>query len=1515
MSTSIQLLDSAYAALKKQINVRDFRTAPLGVTFRERAETAMRIGARSPLSLAAWSAMEILMRSNHAGYIPKSPLFLSQEDTEKMRKHIEQYPEIYGQFALDKYWSDYIACHENPKSKWGLVSIITEVFGGDITHEGAISIGRVKIDGHRYLFIGHDKNHNQGRAKTSDHEAVVKMLAKENLGSYDRVVFVVDTPGADSGKQANESHQAAMMSQLITQVVTLDKPTLTILTGEGGSGGAEVFFGTDLRIALPNAYFSTIHPIGHSAIIKGVYSPKEIAWRLGVDAPHLQEKGVIDAIANISLAKSEQQELSKEVGIIKRALSDIITSSFVHIENRLSSAGNIPQGARRIFRGLDFSQKTANMLTSRGRNLATIETAIADIARYEVAGVVSSFDTVVGIPEQSIIGERLLQFFRSELESSHLTKFNIIKAIDTLITYVGDNAYSSKLDAPVRNNIVGLIRSELYNYQSLFETLSELIEPKNYDRFFSTSGTHAKRLISGDQDGLSYDRDQIATFLKEIYDAAQPHHIHQGYDNWKLSHLSWVNTMFESNRESLIELTKQFKQVHYDLPETIVSLALLLEEKFIASLQDDGYNPTLSSSDSLTIDFSSKATYERIRYYESIRKQIFGKCNFSEIERKFFTSFTPSHTLFSRVPTTSLQDRTKLEKNSNPTTMTGWGHIGYNLETDHGIQYRKMNHHFGVVMLDFSIEGGSIDGAAAANIIQLIEQAARTERPVIMFLQSAGMYVDGGPEAVSSMTAINFAIAEYFRKTDGNPDCCIFSIPLGVCTGGTIASFAQAPGVITLPLSLSDIPFAGRIVTLDQLPLQSTLADLQIGKGNIRGIIMNPFISESTAEQFYQALRSRGVDIAMPTRDLISYLEEYLDGSANTIITRRNQITSVVKTNTELFHPYKKVAILNRGTIAAKAIRTLDAMKKDYMVLTTQADKDLPYVKKASKKGKSTQISDYMMDEYAIIQAIRDTGCDAVYLGYGFWSERDSFIALCEEHGIVVIGPNSKNVEQMGDKITARTTFKQVLNKVEQVEKEREKYAPAHGSDDILGGNGIIPDTNTAIDVAQKIGYPVMIKAVYGGGGKGIARIESDEQMREQFDMMSRTAVENFGNGSMYMEKALDNQRHIEVQIFSDIHGNAVSLGVRDCTTQRNRQKIIEETGDLGIDTGALSRLQDIAIAVVRDIGYVGAGTFEFLYDPISGTFTFMEMNTRIQVEHTITEQLIHDTGIDKIINLVGLQFEVASGGTHKILESTTAARLAGELQKNKKHVMEVRICAEDPAKKFAGVSMAKIKKWTLNLPKNIRKKVYFETYLGIGDAINHTSKYDSMIGQLIVSGESREECRANMISALGSLKIEGIPTNQEFALRILQSDAFRDRTLRISSMDSEPDQFFANLTPYDDKQIESISELREDSVVLQEGEYIVRMGQDMKIMNPAIPKKITTSNKNESLFEVSMNKVNTQITLGELGSDNFYIKDSTGKRIDRLPEGEWEIITNSIAIESKRSYSRGKGLFIIKPV
>ncbi|MBP9779625.1 ATP-grasp domain-containing protein [Candidatus Gracilibacteria bacterium] len=1494
--------------LQKQIH--EFRTSTLGDETIDKVMLALNHIGRAPLSLGSWKAMKILSLGHTIHKESSSPFFYKGNEIQRMTQHIESYPNLYNKTALDKYWNDFVACHENPKGKWGMRDIIAEVFGGVILHEGAITIGTIVLGSEKCLCIGHDKNYGQGRAKTDDHKAVIDILSEYNQDKYDKVVFFVDTPGADSGKNANDSHQAAMMSSVITHVSTLNKPTLTILAGEGGSGGAEVFFGTDLRVALPEAYYATIHPIGHSAILRGKYSPKEIVWMLGVDAPHLHKKGIIDHIVRLSLKKDVNS-----AGLLKQQLLEVLRSSFSLIESDLVGLSTIETENQRFFsRGLDLRMKTSNMLTPRSKDIKEIQTTLSHIPRYENDGVISSFNSTIK-PQDSFkdIHGDILQFFLSEFDASSLTKFNILKAIDTLIAYVGSEEYTSEIKREHRNQIVGSLREQLYHFQAFFWTLSVLIEPKNYDRFFSTSGTHENRLISNGTNGLSYEMEQIESFLREIFNSTLPKHVHSGFDNWKNTHFIWMSELLQNKKDTVLELAKKFKQVHYDLPDTIVSLALLLEEKFIQSTLGGEYNSILSSDDTLPIDFHTKAVYEQIRFYEGLRKQIFGKCSFDEIRRKFLSSHTPLYPRFNRVATTALQENTKLKKPASAVSI-GWGQIGYDSPSfQNETRNRGINQRFGVIMIDFSTEGGAIDGAAAANIIRLIEDAAREHKPIIMFLQSAGMYVDGGPEAVSSMTAINFAIAEYFRRTRGSPRCQIFSIPLGVCTGGTIASFAQAPGVITLPLSLSDIPFAGRIVTLDQLPLSSTLADFQVGKGNIKKVISNPFISESQSRAIYEELRKRGINVSTPKTDLVGELSQYLNLPIDHSMQggKIHEYESVYKTNAELFHPYKRVAILNRGVIATKAARVLERQKIPFTIITTAADKNLSYVRKESKNKNVTHVQDYMMSELAIIQAIKDSGCDAVYLGYGFWSERDSFIALCESHNIVVIGPNSRNVKQMGDKIEARRTFKSVLSRIEPSSEEREKYSPAKGSDDFLGGDGIIPDKQTAQKVANSIGYPVMIKAVYGGGGKGIRRINSDSELERDFDSMSREALESFGNGSMYMEKALDNQRHIEVQIFADSQGRAMSLGVRDCTTQRNRQKIIEETGDLGINYEHLARLQDVAVAVTKEIGYVGAGTFEFLFDPETIHFTFMEMNTRIQVEHTITEQLIKQS-FDKKINLIDLQFQVAKGGTHKIFESESISKLSQKLKETKKHVMEVRVCAEDPAKNFAGVSMAKIKDWTLNLPNHLKRKVRFETYLSHDTGVNHTSKYDSMIGQLIVSGDSREEARKNLIEALELLQIHGIPTNKEFALRILRSDNFRDRALRISSMDSRPSEYFDGLSPYT-SQIESVSELREDTVVINEGEYVVRMNQDAKINTVPLDGIVFHTNDTSSLFEQNLNKVNSSITPVDILKEGFYTKDHTGGMVD-LPEGEYQIIADRLKID-KKSYSRGKAILIIRPV
>jgi acetyl/propionyl-CoA carboxylase alpha subunit len=1499
--------------IQRRQEVYGYMTSLLGQTTKEKVTNILSGIGKYPLSPASWNTASIIARWHGLERRPSSPYFLTPWEIRDRQKEVENYPNKFWSTYLDHFWNHYIAIHEDPKTKWHISDIIRECFSGELIHDPAkpswaISIGKVNIGNVRYLFVGHDKNFNQWRARVEDHKAVIDILSDKRQNEYDKVVFFVDTPGADSGKDANEGHQAAIMSEVITRVSTLNKPSITLLTWEGWSGGAEVFFWTDLQIALENAYLWTIHPIGHSAIKKWAHSPKEIAYMLGLDAPHLHKRGVVDCISSLSLRRDDNPSSL----LIREQLTQVIEAGFAEVEWFISDS----ETDRLFLRWLRLRQRWANMLLPRTSEIQEMQKLIDSTKKYERDGVKKSFDTIVKVDRKTQdIDSGILDFFIKEFESSNLTKFNILEAIDTLIQYVWSESFVTKLTSKNHNEFIGFIREELYHFQSFFWTLSSLIHPGNYDRFFSTSGTHKDGRLISDNSGLRYEKDQIEKFMYEIFSSTPPHHVHSSFETWKKTHFSWVANVLETRKDLLIDLTKKFKQVHYDLPDTIVSLALLLEEKFIASLGDD-YDSILTSTDTLPIDFHAKSNYESIRHYDWLRKQIFWKCSFDEIRRKFFSSHTPYTDRFSRVATTALQDPKELEKNSQSSVGIGFGRIGYNLEIyGKEKEWRAIDQLFGIIMMDTSIGWGSVDGAAAANVIKLLEESAHRQVPVIMFLQSSGMFVDGWPEAVSSMTAMNFAIAEYFRKTAWNPKCQIFSVPLWVCTGGTIASFAQAPWVRVLPLSLTDIPFAGRIVTLDQLPLSVTLADLQTWKWNIAGIVWNPFISESQISDIYTDLNKRGINVNIPTRDLISYLSEYLEIPINEFSWLWNQNTNgeIVRNNKELFHPYKKVAILNRWVIATKAVRVLEKSWIDYTVFTTAADKDLPYVKRAAQKWKVNNIHDYMWGEFAIIQAIKDSGCDAVYLGYGFWSERDSFIHLCEKNGIVVIWPNSNNVKRMGDKIQARQTFKSVLNQVESSENEREKYAPAKWSDDILGGEGILENEDIAIDVANKIGYPVMIKAVYGGGGKWIRRVESDSDLRSKFASMSREATESFGNGSMYMEKALDNQRHVEVQIFTDSHGNWLSLGVRDCTTQRNRQKIIEETWDLGIDKDSLARLQDIAIAVAKNIGYVGAGTFEFLYDEELGKFTFMEMNTRIQVEHTITEQLVKSV-YDKRINLVDLQFKIAAGWTHKIFETENSKKLIEKVRDTKNHVMEVRICAEDPAKWFAWVSMAKIKSWSLSLPKHLKKKVRFETYLSSDIGINHTSKYDSMIGQLIVSWWNREESRKNMIEALESLSIEWIPTNQEFALRILQSDAFRDQKLRISSMDSQPGEFFDWLTPYN-KAIESVSELREDSIIIEEGEYVVRMNQDAKIGSiPVAGTEFSTDEYGAELLEINVNKANRIINPIDIQWDGFYIKDYTNQKLT-LPPGKYTIVAKDLGIKEKWTSIRGKAVMVIRPI
>ena len=431
----------------------------------------------------------------------------------------------------------------------------------------------------------------------------------------------------------------------------------------------------------------------------------------------------------------------------------------------------------------------------------------------------------------------------------------------------------------------------------------------------------------------------------------------------------------------------------------------------------------------------------------------------------------------------------------------------------------------------------------------------------------------------------------------------------------------------------------------------------------------------------------------------------------------------------------KKILIANRGEIAVRIIRACREMGIRTVAIYSEADKDSLHTKLADEAiciGPAPSAKSYL-NVKAILEAACLTGADSIHPGYGFLSENPSFARICEEMGIKFIGPSYKLIELLGNKSKAKETMKKA------------------GVPVVQGSEGLIKSKSEALEIAAKIKYPVMLKASAGGGGKGIRIAYSEEELKKEYDIVKQEAKVSFNDDSLYLEKFIENPRHVEIQVLADEHGNCVHLGERDCSIQRRNQKMIEETPSGILDEKTRKMMGETAVKAVKEIGYTNAGTIEFLVDK-NKDFYFMEMNTRVQVEHPITEMV---TGID----IVKEQIRIANG--EKLKFDQDDIKFFG-------HSMEVRINAEDPDKNFMpcpGLITG------LHLPGGNGVRV--DTAIYSGYMVPPT--YDSMIAKIIVHGKDRKESIAKMKSALAELVVDGIKTNVDFVLKILDDKDFHD--------------------------------------------------------------------------------------------------------------------------------------------
>lgn len=448
---------------------------------------------------------------------------------------------------------------------------------------------------------------------------------------------------------------------------------------------------------------------------------------------------------------------------------------------------------------------------------------------------------------------------------------------------------------------------------------------------------------------------------------------------------------------------------------------------------------------------------------------------------------------------------------------------------------------------------------------------------------------------------------------------------------------------------------------------------------------------------------------------------------------------------------FRKVLIANRGEIALRIIRACRSLGVRSVAVYSEADAQSPHLRHADETiciGPSPAAGSYLNQD-AILEAARQTEAQAVHPGFGFLSENALFATRCAHQGLTFIGPSPEAIRQMGDKATARRTMK------------------AAGLPVMPGSRDILTDVQQAAAMAEEVGYPVLLKATAGGGGRGMRRVDSPAGLAGAFEDASREAEKAFSNAGLYMEKYIIGGRHIEFQVLADRWGHAIHLGERECSVQRNHQKLLEEAPAWGLSEELRQSVGDKVVRAVQAIGYEGAGTIEFLMDA-SGYLYFMEMNTRIQVEHPVTELV---TGVD----LVAWQIRIAAGQPLTVQQKDI--RMQG-------HAIEIRINAEDA---FAGFRPSPGLVTRFDVPADgDRGPVRMDSHVEAPYRI--PPNYDSMVGKLLVHAADRVSAMDGLVAAIDRSVIEGVQTTLPFHRALLQHPAFRNGPYTTALLQEHPE-------------------------------------------------------------------------------------------------------------------------------
>jgi len=796
---------------------------------------------------------------------------------------------------------------------------------------------------------------------------------------------------------------------------------------------------------------------------------------------------------------------------------------------------------------------------------------------------------------------------------------------------------------------------------------------------------------------------------------------HSGCANFLKSVEEWIRVVHKDKSDTLfVVLSFFFEKIlpeYYASRRTGKRFVGKIEPVRIGRRKDFWNRLTIAYRDLLFNEFLNKENRARHTTYESLIEKYVE--NFDELSESLMSADPCSF------PTFRPSIESALKAGVRPHgLLTGIG----DFKTETGC-YRA-----GLVFSNVAFQAGSIDSSDCARICHLLVECAVQRLPVICFISSGGMQTKEGAAALFTMAVVNDRITRFIRDND----LPIIMFGFGHCTGGAQASFVTHPLVQTYYLSGARMPFAGQAVVERNLPYQCMLSNyLSMTEGSMAGLVKQPFSEHHDAE-----LRKIDPTIPLATETVEQVVDRVMSGSlqaAGPLVVRDQPKEE------DLIKPIKKTLIHARGCTAVKLVSRAKALGHEVVLI--QSDPDMESVPADMVKddpkhslvciGGNTSDESYL-NALSVISIAEAEKVDSLHPGIGFLSEDPNFARLVRQHGINFIGPSVMSMETMGNKSNAINTT--MSNDVPVVP----------------GSHGIVESSERAAEISEQVGYPVLLKAVHGGGGKGIQVVERPEQMHRLFHQVTTEAKAAFGNGDLYIEKFVTSLRHIEAQLLRDTHGNSRVIGIRDCSVQRNNQKLMEESGSTMLPAKLKKSVLFYAQKIADAVDYTGAGTVEFIYDLPNDAIYFMEMNTRLQVEHPVTEVV---TGVD----IVEKQFQIASGDS-----------IADMKFREKGYGFEVRVNAEkavlDAEGKVSFVpTPGEITKY--DLPE--QDHIQLISMVGEGKVVSPF--YDSLIIQIICFGKNRNDAISKMAEYLDSVVINGICTNIALIKRILKDDVFLD--------------------------------------------------------------------------------------------------------------------------------------------